>query len=51
MIREHLSGSSEEDEKMTLEKLIRAILEYMAKHGMLNDLKEKYETNRGEENE
>lgn len=29
---------------MTLDELIRAILEYMSKKGMLNDLKEKYDT-------
>ena len=29
---------------MTLDELIRAILEYMSKKGMLDDLKRKYDT-------
>ena len=36
---------------MTLKKFIAAILEYMAKQGMLNNLIEKYDTDRREKNE
>ncbi len=36
---------------MTLDELIRVILEYMSKKGMLNDLKKKYDTeSAGEKN-
>ena len=35
---------------MTLDELIRVILEYMARKGMLDDLKKKYSTEAGEKN-
>ena len=35
---------------MTLDELIRVILEYMSKKGMLDDLKKKYSTEAGEKN-
>lgn len=36
---------------MTLERFIRAILDYMAKHGMLDDLIEKNNNDRRNNNE
>lgn len=35
---------------MTIDELIKAILEYMSQKGMLDDLKKKYDTKAGEKN-
>ncbi len=35
---------------MTIDELIRVILEYMSRKGMLDDLKKKYGTKAGEKN-